>query len=66
VPADARREGTRVDGGEDFGGQAIEPHVGRAIAGGPIAVELGLPHLRQHVEAEARSASSARPFIAVA
>jgi hypothetical protein len=32
-----------VDRGEDLGGQAVEPDVGRPVVGGPVAVELGLP-----------------------
>ena len=53
VPADTRREDARLDGGEALGGQAVEADVGRRVAGGPVAVELGLPRRRQHVEAEA-------------
>ena len=53
VPAHPRREDARVDGGEDLGGQPVEPDVGRAVAGRPVAVELGLLGLRQHIEAEA-------------
>jgi hypothetical protein len=52
VPADTRREDARLDGGEALGGQAVEADVGRGVAGGPVAVELGLPRRRQHVEAE--------------
>jgi hypothetical protein len=39
---------TRIDGG-----QTEEPHVRRAVAGGPVAVELGPLRLGEHVEAEA-------------
>jgi hypothetical protein len=39
VPADARREDGRLDGGEDLRGQPVEPDVRRAVAGRPVAVE---------------------------
>jgi hypothetical protein len=35
VPADARREHARLHRGEDLRGQAVEPDVGRAVAGRP-------------------------------
>ena len=53
VPADPGREHARLDGGEDLGGQAVEPDVRRAVAGRPVAVELGLLGLGEHVKAEA-------------
>jgi hypothetical protein len=42
-----------LDGGEDLGRESVEADVGRPVASGPVAVELGLPGLGEHVEAEA-------------
>ena len=52
-PPHARREHAGLDVREDLGGQAVEPQVRRAVAGGPVAVELGLAGLRQQVKPEA-------------
>jgi hypothetical protein len=57
VPADARRKRAGLDRAQHLGRQAVEPDVGRAVASGPVAVELRLPRLRQHSEA-ARSRPS--------
>jgi hypothetical protein len=54
VPADPGWEDPRLDGGEDLGGQSVEPDVGRAVAGGPVTVELGGLGLGQDIEAEAK------------
>jgi hypothetical protein len=51
VPAHARREDARLDGGEDLRGQPVEADVGgRAWS---ATMHLQLSGLRQHVEAEA-------------
>src|SRR3990172_4331228 len=52
VPADDGVEGAGGDGVEDLRDQAEEAEVGGAVAGGPVAVELGLLGLGQDVEAE--------------
>jgi hypothetical protein len=43
---------TRLDGGENLGRQAEEPAIGGAVSRRPVAVELGLLRLGQHLEAE--------------
>jgi hypothetical protein len=43
VPADPGRKHAALDRPDDLCGQPVEPHVRRAVAGGPVAVELGLP-----------------------
>jgi hypothetical protein len=52
LPADARREHAGLDGREDRGDQPNEPAVAGAVPRGPVAVELRLRGLRDHVEAE--------------
>jgi hypothetical protein len=53
VPVHARRKHASLDRTPDLRGEAGEADVGRAVPPGPVAVELGDLHLREHVEAEA-------------
>jgi hypothetical protein len=58
VPAHARREDARLDGGEDLRDQPVEADVGgRAWS---ATMHLQLSGLRQHVEAEAEIEKWAR------
>jgi hypothetical protein len=57
VPADARGEHPSVDGRKDVSGLAVEADVGRAVAGRPVAVELGLLRLGQ----QSKRGGRARP-----
>ena len=41
MPTHPWQEHPRLDGSENLRRQAVEPNVGRAVAGGPVPVELG-------------------------
>ena len=63
MPAHDRVEDPGLAGPEDLRDQAEEAEVGRPVARGPLAVELGLG---EHVEPELEILLVGRPFIAVA